>query len=292
MTPDRASVSDSLAGEPLVSVIIPTFNRGPFLERCVRSVLDQTYPRLECLVMDGASKDDSVAILTRLAAADPRLRFVSEPDRGEVDAVNKGLDLVRGDLVGIQASDDFYVPDALEHAVRFLCAHPEFIGVAGDARYVDAQGNDLGRGVVTYRGEMSKATIRHVLRVRFKSCMVCHGSFFGWRERLRRHGKFDPEFSFTPDWEYYLRLLAADESIGCLPRVQYKYTIHEGMGAAVHSRKAEDQRRVFHQRHGMTAVDEFYRATLGRACSYFANPYRSPLISGLARELLTACRRS
>ena len=127
--------------QPLVSVIVPTFNRARYLERCVRSILGQTYPKIECLVMDAASKDGSVDILQRLAAEDPRLKFISEPDKGEVDATNKGMSLVTGDLMGVQASDDFYVPDAVAKAVEFLLAHPEFVGVAGMLLYVDDQGS-------------------------------------------------------------------------------------------------------------------------------------------------------
>ncbi len=277
--------------QPLVSVIVPTLNRARFLERCVQSILGQTYPRIECLVMDGGSKDGSVDILRRLAEADPRLRFISEPDKGEVDATNRGMDLVTGDLMGIQASDDFYVPDAVEMAVEFLLAHPECIGVGGDAMYVDDQGAELGRGVITYRGVMAKDKIRRILMLRYKSCFVCHGSFFGWRSRLLAHGKLDPAYSVTPDWDYYLRLLGAGERIGCLPRVQYKYTVHTDMGALKYRTKAEAQRTQFHRRYGMKWHHELFRSTVGRFVSYFANPYRTAIILGLKREIGEAVAR-
>jgi glycosyltransferase involved in cell wall biosynthesis len=144
-------------------VVIPTFNRNRFIERSIRSVLDQSYRNIECLVMDGGSNDGSVETLQRLSSADPRLRFFSEPDEGEVYATNKGLDLARGDIIGVFASDDFYEKDAIASAVEFLLAHPEFIGVGGDARYVDESGKSLNRGVITYRGEMSKNTLRRIL---------------------------------------------------------------------------------------------------------------------------------
>src|SRR5687768_3217226 len=94
--------------KPLVSVVMATYNRASFLEACLRSILDQSYQNLECIVVDGASKDNSVEILTRMAAADPRLRFMSEPDKGEVFAMNKGIDMARGDILAFQASDDYY----------------------------------------------------------------------------------------------------------------------------------------------------------------------------------------
>jgi len=201
--------------------------------------------------MDGASKDDSVRILERMANADNRLRYVSEPDEGEVYATNKGFDLGKGEIYGIQASDDCYTPGALAAAVDFLLQHPEYVGVSGDAGYVDAQGHSLNRGVVTYRGQLSANTIRRLMMVRYTSCPVLHGSFFGWRERILRHGKLDPTFSVTPDWEFYLRLLDRGEQIGCLPRVQYHYTFHPGMGAVRYARLVEQQRLLLYQRYGI-----------------------------------------
>jgi glycosyltransferase involved in cell wall biosynthesis len=290
-TTPQPSLIATVGRQPLVSIIVPTLNRARFLERCVQSILGQTYPKIECLVMDGGSKDGSVDILQRLAGADPRLRFISEPDKGEVDATNRGMDLVAGELMGVQASDDFYVPDAVGKVVEFLLAHPECIGVAGDALYVDDQGTELGRGVITYRGMMTKDKIRRILMLRYKSCFVCHGSFFGWRSRLLGHGKLDPAFSVTPDWDYYLRLLAAGERIGCLPRIQYKYTVHPDMGASKYWAKAEAQRRQFHRRYGMKWRHELLRSTAGRVASYFANPYRTPFLPGLKREIGEAVAR-
>jgi glycosyltransferase involved in cell wall biosynthesis len=270
---------------PLVSVIIATYNRGPFLERCVRSVLNQTYCNIECLVIDGASTDNSVEVLQRLAAEDNRVRFISEPDKGEVYAVNKGLDLARGEIIAFQASDDYYLPDAFDGSVRFLLDNPEYIGVAADARYIDEHGRDLGRGVITYRGRMSRDTVKQLIVRRYKMCPVCHGSFFGWRERLLKHGKLDPAYSVTPDWEFYLRLLKEGEQIGHLPRVHYKYTAHSDMGAVKYWAKVEAQREQLYRIHGITRWDRFVRATVGRFLSYVSNPYRSPFIEGLIHEL-------
>ena len=275
----------SAAHKPLVSIIVPTLNRELFLERCIRSILDQTYRNIECVVVDGASKDSSLTILSRLAETDSRLRFISEPDEGEVYAVNKGLDLATGDVVGVLNSDDYYVPDAVESSVDFLLAHPEYIGVSGDARYVDKHGQPLNRGVITYRGEMSKRRVKRIIILRYKSTPVCHGSFFGWRLKLRRHGQLDPVFSVMPDLEFYLRLLDAGERIGCLPRVQYNFTIHPGMGALRHAAKVEQQRALVHQRFGLRWYDNLLWMTVGRVASYVSNPYRAAFWDGVKWEL-------
>lgn len=271
--------------EPLVSIIVATYNRGSFLERCLRSILDQTYRRLECIVVDGASKDQSLDVLKRLSATDPRLRFISEPDEGEVYAVNKGLDLVRGDIVGFQASDDYYELDAVQTSVDFLLAHSEYAGVAGDARFVDPAGKPLGRGMITYRGELSGPLVRRILILRFLMCPVIHGTFFGWRERLVRHKKLDPAFSVVPDVEYYTRLMSEGERIGCLPRFQVNYTVHEDMGAVKHYQRVRQQLAQIYARFGFRWYHHLLRLTVGRLASYFGNPHRSPFVSGLMREI-------
>jgi glycosyltransferase involved in cell wall biosynthesis len=270
---------------PLVSIIVPTFNRGPYLERCLRSILDQTYRRLECLVIDGGSKDDSVALLERLAAADSRLRFISEPDQGEVDATNKGLDLARGDIIGIQASDDYYVADAVEQSVLFLLAHPEYIGVGADELFVDPSGKSLGRGAITYRGRLSPERIKRILVLRYLVCPVIHGTFFGWRQRLARHGHLNPDCSVCSDVDFYLRVLAGGDSIGCLPRVHTFYTLHADMGAVKYYHRVREQLDRLYARHGLRWYHHWVRLTVGRALTYLGNPMRSPFLPGLAREL-------
>ncbi len=270
---------------PLVSIIVATFNRGPFLERCLRSILDQSYQNLECWVIDGASNDQSLEILRRLQKQDSRLKFISEPDAGEVYAVNKGLDWIEGEILGFQASDDFYVPDAVERSVQFLLAHPEFAGVSGDARYVDPSGRPLGRGMITYRGEMSEATIKSLLMRRPITCFLVHGAFFGWRDRILKTGKFDPAFSVTPDVEFYLRVLKSGERLGCLARMQVNYTVHPDMGAVKFWEKVEAQLEQLRRQYGLNLFQRFVGKTGGRAYSYFSNPYRSPFLPGVIREL-------
>jgi glycosyltransferase involved in cell wall biosynthesis len=270
---------------PLVTVVLATLNRRPFLERSLKHLLAQDYPNLECLVMDGCSKDGTVQMLQAMARENPRLRFVSEPDKGEVDAVNKGLKIARGKIIGFHASDEYYMPGAISAAVEFLLAHPEFAGVSGDAIFIDEHGNVMNRGMITYRGRMARDTIRRLIVMRCETSPLVHGCFFGWADRILKTGPLNPEFSVIPDFEFYLRLLESGERIGCLPRVQIHYTVHSDMGAEKFWRKVQLQRKALYERHGWTWRHEILRRSVGRAASYLCNPYRTPLLPGLAREL-------
>jgi glycosyltransferase involved in cell wall biosynthesis len=123
---------------PLVSIVTPSFNQARFLDATLRSVLEQDYPRIEYLVVDGASSDGSVEIIRSYTN---RLDWwVSEKDSGQSEAINKGLRRARGEFVGWLNSDDIYLPGAVSAAVRVFQSHPEAGLIYGDALAIDANG--------------------------------------------------------------------------------------------------------------------------------------------------------
>jgi glycosyltransferase involved in cell wall biosynthesis len=126
---------------PLVTIVTPSYNQARFLEATLRSVLEQDYPNLEYLVVDGASNDGSVDIIRRYA--DRLTWWVSEKDSGQSEAINKGLQRARGDIIGWLNSDDVYLPGAVSAAVAAFRSHPEAGIVYGDALAIDADGNSF-----------------------------------------------------------------------------------------------------------------------------------------------------
>jgi glycosyltransferase involved in cell wall biosynthesis len=126
----------------MVSIIVPSFNQGKFIRETIESCLSQDYRPLEIIVMDGGSKDKTVAILKSFDA--PELHWRSEPDRGVVDAVNKGLQAARGDILTIQSSDDVFLPGALTAAVNALTERPDAGLVCGDVELIDADSHLIG----------------------------------------------------------------------------------------------------------------------------------------------------
>lgn len=123
---------------PLVSILTPSFNQGRFLRDCLDSVARQTYSRIEHFVMDGGSTDESLEIL---AEAGESVRWRSEPDRGQADAVNKAFEASTGEIVGWVNSDDgLFAPDTVEQVVAAFAARPDAGVVYGDAALVDETG--------------------------------------------------------------------------------------------------------------------------------------------------------
>ncbi len=131
-------MSGSSVQRPLVSIVTPSYNQAAFLERTIRSVLGQDYPDIEYIVVDGGSTDGSVAIIQRYAH---RLAWwVSEPDQGQAEAINKGFSRAQGEILAWVNSDDLLAPWAVGEAVAALQAHPEAGMVFGHGLSIDAHG--------------------------------------------------------------------------------------------------------------------------------------------------------
>ncbi len=129
-----------------LSIITPSFNQGAFLERTIRSVLDQGYPNLEYVIVDGGSTDESVEIIKRYE--DQLAWWVSEPDAGQTEAINKGIERTSGEIVAYINSDDYYLPGAFEKAVAlFESSGSSWVG--GGVRDLDEEGNPTELGYWT-----------------------------------------------------------------------------------------------------------------------------------------------
>src|SRR5687767_8454812 len=121
---------------PLVSIITPSFNQGAFIAETIESVLGQDYPHLEYIIIDGGSNDNTLEVIRRYD--DPRLTWISGPDRGMTHALNKGFRRSNGQIMGWLNSDDVFLgKSVVSETVAYLQAHPEADLVYGDAIYTD-----------------------------------------------------------------------------------------------------------------------------------------------------------
>lgn len=125
---------------PLVSIVTPSFNKGPYIEETILSIRNQTYKNIEHIVIDGGSTDETLSILKKYSN---NLVWISEPDLGQSDAINKGWKLAKGDIIAYLNADDTYLPDAVGIAVNFFLKHPETGMIYGDGILSDEKGRFL-----------------------------------------------------------------------------------------------------------------------------------------------------
>ena len=128
----KSDVAMAGTGEPNLSIVTPVFNGLAWIERCVDNVAHQGLDSVEHIVLDGASTDGTAELLENLDRRWPHLRVVSEPDRGQSDALNKGIDLARSETIGVLNVDDYYEPGVLPRVVSLLEGHPEPSVVVGN----------------------------------------------------------------------------------------------------------------------------------------------------------------
>lgn len=198
------------------SIITPSFNQGRFIKATLDSILQQDYPHVESLVMDGGSTDDTRAVLQ--AYGDPRLTWVSEADGGQADAINKGLRRAQGDILAYLNSDDIYLPGALRTVADYFAAHPQAAVVYGDCVGIDINGDSLG---LTLRGQPA-----HLETFLVKRTYVPQPSAFWRREVTEAIGLFDDGLHYAMDRDYWVRMLLAGCSLAYLDRPLAAFRFH------------------------------------------------------------------
>jgi glycosyltransferase involved in cell wall biosynthesis len=198
---------------PRISVVTPSFNQVAFLERTLTSVLDQGYPDLEYLVMDGGSTDGSVEVIRRYA--DRLTYWTSGPDGGQADAVNRGWQRSTGDVLGWINSDDFYLPGTLAFVAEFLDAHPEVDVLYGRCQVIGADGHPIGL--------VGEPFDRRTMFLRRDQ--IPQPSTFIRRAALDRVGQIDVGLRYSLDYDLFLRL-CRDRQPAFVDRPLAGFTVH------------------------------------------------------------------
>ena len=180
--------------KPLVSIVTPSYNQAQFLEDTICSVLAQDYTNIEYIIVDGGSTDGSVEIIQKYA--DRLAWWVSEPDNGQADAINKGLKRAQGEFVAWLNSDDIYFPDAIPRAVEALQANPGVGMVFGNAISMDAQGYPLHNQTFGDWG-LDELMCYNI---------ICQPAVFMRREILEQVKYLDPDYHYLLDHHLWLRI--------------------------------------------------------------------------------------
>ncbi len=230
---------------PQIAVVTPSYDQERFIDRTLRSVIDQAYPRLVYAVQDGASRDGSAAIIAALAA---RLHhWESAPDQGQADAIRRGFAhlepvLNPDDIMAWLNSDDLLAPGSLRFVAEYFATHPGVDVIYGHRIIIDEEDQEVGRWIMPRHDPATLEWIDYVPQ-----------ETLFWRKRAwDRVGGIDPSFQFALDWD----LLARFQQAGCrLVRVPYflgAFRVHAGQKTAhaIHTTGAEEMRRIRTRFHG------------------------------------------
>ncbi len=184
-----------------ISIVTPSFNQAHFIEKTIQSILAQQGEfEIEYIVMDGGSTDGTIDILKRY---DGQIIWKSEPDKGQSDAINKGLKLATGDVVAYLNSDDTYKPDAFARVIHHFTSNPESMWVCGKCDIMDLEENEIRHSITKYKNywldKMSKYWF-------FVENYISQPAVFWRKAALEKVGFFDENHHMVMDYHYWCRL--------------------------------------------------------------------------------------
>jgi glycosyltransferase involved in cell wall biosynthesis len=200
---------------PLVSIVTPSRNQATFLEATMKSVLSQDYPAIEYLVIDGASTEGSLVVIhkyqTRLAY------WVSEPDHGQTDAINKGFTHARGEILAWLNSDDIYLPGTISRVVKYLTNNPEAGMVYGSADFINEKDQVIGH---------FPARQTNYRRLKQGYVHIPQQAAFFRASIWKQIGPLDPSFFFAMDYDLWVRI-ARIARIDYIPEAWSLFRLHQ-----------------------------------------------------------------
>lgn len=245
---------------PKISIVVPSFNQGRFLGETLRSIIDQRYPNLELIVVDGGSTDNTLAVIKQYEA---HLEWwVSEPDSGQTAAINKGFMRSTGEIMAWINSDDLVASGALHLVADYFVKHPETQAVYGDRILINEESLEIGRWILP----------RHSNRVLKFADFVPQETLYWTRKAWNLiGGQLDETFHFAMDWDFLLQLSKKHINIRHLPKFLGLFRIH-------HQQKTSSQLFSI----GQQEIKKIRHRELG------CQPTRWQLIANIAPFLLAA----
>jgi glycosyltransferase involved in cell wall biosynthesis len=224
-----------MATAPLVSIVTPSFNQAAYIQEAMRSVLEQDYAAFEYIVIDGGSSDGSAELVKQQAG---RLAYwVSEPDKGQADAINKGFARAKGKYFAWLNADDRLLPGAVSAAVAYLEANPDVGLVYGDTDFIDAQGSVIGRFAA--RQTDYRRMLQGYVHIPQQATV--------WRAALWQ--PLDAGLQFAMDYDLWVRV-AKTSRVQYVPQLWAQFRLHADSKTMQNDMRAWEDMLKVHAREG------------------------------------------
>lgn len=191
---------------PKISIVIPSYNKGKFIGRNLDSIIDQKYPNLEIIIQDGESTDGTLDIIKRYAEKYPKIiRWESKKDKGQLDAINKGMRKSTGDILAFLNADDIYEKLALSTVANAFESNPDALWFAGRGKIIDGKGSEIAKPITWYKNLLLSINLRLFLLV---TNYLMQPSIFLTREAFVKYGPFTGTKDFVTEYDMWLKLTA------------------------------------------------------------------------------------
>ncbi len=257
----QKSPFDKASAWPMISIVTPSYNQKEFLERTILSVLNQGYPNLEYIIIDGGSTDGSVEIIKKY---EKHLSYwISEKDEGQTDALNKGFLRATGAIIGWQNSDDIYLPGAFATAANLFRKKPDIDFVFGNTYYID---------MVDRITDELRYTPFSYLSHFYEGMAITNQSCFWKKDVFDRIGYLDIKYNFAMDYEFFLRAIDRKLKFKRTSRFLGGFRIHESAKSSTITEISRDNHQIINEKYkknfklaGILKQISFIRRTISYA---------------------------
>lgn len=250
---------------PKISVVTPSYNQGRFLERTILSILNQNYPNLEYIIIDGGSTDRSVEIIKKYEKY--LTYWVSEPDNGQAYALKKGLDISTGEIMAYLNSDDTYCPGTLNKIARFFRSNPEADVIYGSLNLIDKNDNILARR------DMSGSRFNFPILL-FESSLPQQATFWK-RDIYLKSGGIDPSFLFCMDKDLWVRFRLSGAKFLRVNEVLANFRLHDSnKSLTIDNIRAKENLFIIERTLGrrIGSFELRFRVLVNKTKRYLSNP--------------------
>jgi glycosyltransferase involved in cell wall biosynthesis len=188
---------------PLISIIIPSFNKDEYIGDTLTSIIKQNYPKLEVIIQDGGSTDQSVNIIKKFASKYKYIKWESKKDKGQLDAINKGMKKARGEILAYINADDVYEKNAFNEVSKVFLNNPAILWLVGKGRVINDKGIEIAKPVTQFKNLLLKINKYNLLLV---TNYLMQPSVFISRKAYDKYGSFTGVSSFITEYEMWLKI--------------------------------------------------------------------------------------